>query len=106
MFSEKKDKAADPAAAAELGLDNVGGIFVVMAGGGAVACVLACCEFTWKARKLAAEEGDSFMEELMKELRFIARCSENEKPVRKAKSPETDSSTFYSSSNNYDYSKK
>lgn len=42
----------------ELGLANVGGVFVVLMGGMGVACVIAVCEFVWKSRKVAVEERD------------------------------------------------
>lgn len=101
MTEEKKDAAS----AAELGLENVGGVFVVMVGGIMLACLTACCEFAWKARKLATDDGMSFTEELKKELLFIVKCNENSKPVRKKLSPaDTDTSTVYSSSSTYDYS--
>lgn len=40
----------------ELGLANVGGVFVVLMGGMGIACVIAVCEFVWKSRKVAIEE--------------------------------------------------
>lgn len=40
----------------ELGLANVGGVFVVLMGGMGAACVVAVCEFVWKSRKVATEE--------------------------------------------------
>lgn len=43
-------------AANELGLANVGGVFVVLMGGMGVACVVAVFEFLWKSRKVATEE--------------------------------------------------
>ncbi|XP_032457765.1 glutamate receptor ionotropic, kainate 2 isoform X2 [Nasonia vitripennis] len=42
--------------ASELGLANVGGVFVVLMGGMGIACVVAVCEFLWKSRKIAVEE--------------------------------------------------
>lgn len=42
--------------ASELGLSNVGGVFVVLIGGMGVACVIAVCEFLWKSRKIAVDE--------------------------------------------------
>ena len=56
---KQADEKVDAAAAAELGMDNVGGVFLVMAIGLALSCLTACCEFSWKARKLATEEGVS-----------------------------------------------
>ena len=40
----------------ELGLSNVGGVFVVLLAGMGLASVVAVCEFVWKSRKLATEE--------------------------------------------------
>lgn len=45
----------------ELGLANVGGVFVVLMGGMGIACVIAVCEFVWKSRKVAVEERLSAM---------------------------------------------
>ncbi|XP_064086755.1 glutamate receptor ionotropic, kainate 2-like isoform X4 [Macrobrachium nipponense] len=93
------EESKDAANSAELGIQNVGGVFVVMVAGSVAAIFLACCEFMWKARKLATEEGASFGEELRKELLFIVNCSESSKPVRKKSSPaETDSSSIYDES--------
>ncbi|KAK7026645.1 hypothetical protein SK128_015457 [Halocaridina rubra] len=102
------EESKDAASAAELGLENVGGVFVVMVGGFIISIFVACCEFLWKARKLATEDGASFSEELRKELLFIINCRESEKAVRKKPSPaETDSSSIYDeSSSTYGYSDK
>lgn len=50
------DTSKSSSAANELGLANVGGVFVVLMGGMGVACVIAVCEFVWKSRKVAVEE--------------------------------------------------
>lgn len=54
MFQDDPSKSSS--AANELGLANVGGVFVVLLGGMGVACVIAVAEFVWKARKVAVEE--------------------------------------------------
>ncbi|CAH1126003.1 unnamed protein product [Ceutorhynchus assimilis] len=52
-----RDEATKTSSTAnELGLANVGGVFVVLMGGMGVACVIAVCEFVWKSRKVAVEE--------------------------------------------------
>ncbi|CAG0908917.1 unnamed protein product [Cyprideis torosa] len=52
-----KDEAAKSGGSAnELGLANVGGVFVVLLGGIGIACLIAVCEFIWKSRKLAIDE--------------------------------------------------
>lgn len=50
------DTSKSSSTANELGLANVGGVFVVLMGGMGVACVIAVCEFVWKSRKVAVEE--------------------------------------------------
>lgn len=55
-FFVKDDTTKSSSAANELGLANVGGVFVVLMGGMGVACVIAVCEFVWKSRKVAVEE--------------------------------------------------
>ncbi|KAK0170208.1 hypothetical protein PV328_010796 [Microctonus aethiopoides] len=52
----REDNQKAGSTANELGLANVGGVFVVLMGGMGVACVIAVCEFVWKSRKVAVEE--------------------------------------------------
>ncbi|XP_077295100.1 kainate-type ionotropic glutamate receptor subunit 1D isoform X2 [Arctopsyche grandis] len=52
----RDETSKSSSAANELGLANVGGVFVVLMGGMGVACVIAVCEFVWKSRKVAVEE--------------------------------------------------
>lgn len=54
--ARQDDASKSSSAANELGLANVGGVFVVLMGGMGVACVIAVCEFVWKSRKAAVEE--------------------------------------------------
>ncbi|XP_022827829.1 glutamate receptor ionotropic, kainate 2 isoform X5 [Spodoptera litura] len=58
----------------ELGLANVGGVFVVLMGGMGVACVIAVCEFVWKSRKVAVDERASLCSEMASELRSALKC--------------------------------
>ncbi|CAH1636486.1 unnamed protein product [Spodoptera littoralis] len=63
----------------ELGLANVGGVFVVLMGGMGVACVIAVCEFVWKSRKVAVDERMSRVQaslcsEMASELRSALKC--------------------------------
>ena len=46
MFQETKEKEA-----AELGMKNVGGVFLVLAAGLSIACIIACVERYWVARR-------------------------------------------------------
>ena len=56
LYPRQDDPSKSSSAANELGLANVGGVFVVLLGGMGVACVIAVAEFVWKARKVAVEE--------------------------------------------------
>lgn len=56
LLRPQDDASKSSSAANELGLANVGGVFVVLMGGMGVACVIAVCEFVWKSRKVAVEE--------------------------------------------------
>ncbi|XP_068244021.1 glutamate receptor ionotropic, kainate 2-like isoform X4 [Palaemon carinicauda] len=51
----KDDESKSSSKANELGLSNVGGVFVVLLAGMGLASVVAVCEFVWKSRKLATE---------------------------------------------------
>ncbi|XP_011872466.1 PREDICTED: glutamate receptor ionotropic, kainate 2-like [Vollenhovia emeryi] len=81
----RDDTSKSSSAANELGLANVGGVFVVLMGGMGVACVIAVCEFVWKSRKVAIEERKSVYSEMASELRYALDCGNgNKKPSRKA----------------------
>lgn len=53
---DQDETSKSSSTANELGLANVGGVFVVLMGGMGVACVIAVCEFVWKSRKVAVDE--------------------------------------------------
>lgn len=64
LYAGLQDDASKSSSAAnELGLANVGGVFVVLMGGMGVACVIAVCEFVWKSRKVAVDERVGFYNE-------------------------------------------
>lgn len=75
--------------AAELGLANVGGVFVVLILGSSVALLIALGEFAWKSRKLALEEVDgesgSIWKSMVAELKMTLDCSSDTKPARQHK---------------------
>ncbi|KAK4291151.1 hypothetical protein Pmani_036002, partial [Petrolisthes manimaculis] len=52
----KVDEVKGSSKANELDLDNVGGVFVVLLAGMALASIVAMCEFLWKSRKLAIHD--------------------------------------------------
>ncbi|KAK7071641.1 hypothetical protein SK128_027199 [Halocaridina rubra] len=80
----KDDESKSSSKANELGLNNVGGVFVVLLAGMGLASVVAVCEFVWKSRKLATEEHASVWTEMSKELRVALSCdSSTSRPIRK-----------------------
>ncbi|CAH2982563.1 unnamed protein product [Chilo suppressalis] len=70
----RDDTSKSSSTANELGLANVGGVFVVLMGGMGVACVIAVCEFVWKSRKVAVDERASLCSEMASELRSALKC--------------------------------
>ncbi|CAB3386125.1 Hypothetical predicted protein [Cloeon dipterum] len=81
-----KQSVAVASAGPELGMSNVGGVFVVLIGGMMGSLIVAILEFLWNTRKVAVEERASFLETLKEEIRFALDCAANTKPVRKPKS--------------------
>ncbi|XP_039444808.1 glutamate receptor ionotropic, kainate 2 [Culex pipiens pallens] len=67
--------------AAELGIDNVGGVFVVLAFGCFCAFVIGILEFLWNVRKVAVDEKVTPWEALKAELKFALNLSITTKPV-------------------------
>ncbi|KAG8199188.1 hypothetical protein JTE90_016016 [Oedothorax gibbosus] len=65
----------------ELGLGNVGGVFVVLLTGLALAAFVAVIEFFWKARKLANVDREPLCKEMFRELKFALSCRSSTKPV-------------------------
>lgn len=52
-----KDKeTGGSSSASEMGLANVGGVFLVLICGVTVGCIIVVCEFVWKSRKVPSEE--------------------------------------------------
>ncbi|KAF6211502.1 hypothetical protein GE061_012014 [Apolygus lucorum] len=68
-------------AASDLGLDNVGGVFVVLLGGCILSVFLAFGELLCDI--YGRDDKVSFKDELIAEIKFIARCHGTVKPVRK-----------------------
>ncbi|XP_059813036.1 glutamate receptor ionotropic, kainate 4 isoform X2 [Hypanus sabinus] len=65
-----------------LGMENIGGIFVVLICGLIVAVVMAVIEFMWTMRH-STETEISVCQEMLKELRSIVSCQESIKSRRK-----------------------
>ncbi|XP_050585066.1 glutamate receptor ionotropic, kainate 2-like [Bombus affinis] len=72
-------------AAEELDLDNVGGVFLVLTVGVAASFFYTVFELIWEVGCTSLREDVSFKEELMAELKFIIKCDNSPKPVRRRK---------------------
>ncbi|XP_046446543.1 glutamate receptor ionotropic, kainate 2-like isoform X4 [Daphnia pulex] len=57
-----------------LGVDSIGGVFVVLLCGLAVAVLIAIIEFCWNSKKSAAYEQQSLCSEMAEEFCFAVRC--------------------------------
>ncbi|XP_054273168.1 glutamate receptor ionotropic, kainate 2-like [Macrosteles quadrilineatus] len=77
--------------AAELDLDNVGGVFVVLLIGASFACFIALFELIWEIYK--KEDKVSFWHELIEEIKFIMSCQGSVKPLKKGNRTEETMST-------------
>ncbi|XP_076307933.1 glutamate receptor ionotropic, kainate 2-like isoform X2 [Tachypleus tridentatus] len=86
-----KEEASLSGSASELGLDNVGGVFVVLSSGLCMACLIVVLEFTWKLRKLPSEEREPLCVEMCREMKFAIMCRGDSKPVRKESLPPSNS---------------
>ncbi|XP_076624322.1 glutamate receptor ionotropic, kainate 2 isoform X1 [Colletes latitarsis] len=71
--------------AEELDLDNVGGVFLVLTVGVALSFFYTILELLWDIIATSRRENVSFKEELMAEIKFIAKCNSSPKPVRRRK---------------------
>ncbi|CAL1527178.1 unnamed protein product, partial [Lymnaea stagnalis] len=70
-----------------LGVENVGGIFVVLLVGLALAVIVAIIEFIYKSKENAYEDKQSLCNEMAEELRFAIRCTgASKRPKNKFKS--------------------
>lgn len=70
----------------DLGLENVGGVFLVLGVGVGIAVIVAFGELLWDLAMRARDGEISFREELWEEIKFIIRCKGSTKTVKKPKS--------------------
>jgi len=79
---------------AQLGLANLGGVFIVLTGGMIASIFIAVLEFMWEHRKMAADPTKSIWSECLKEFKFaIDIRSGDTKPVEKEEDSSHDSSS-------------
>ena len=69
LQDKSKDSKAPP-----LSVQNIGGVFVVLLCGLALAIMVAILEFCWNSRKNAMNDRQSLCSEMAEELRFAMRC--------------------------------
>ncbi|XP_066250677.1 glutamate receptor ionotropic, kainate 2 [Euwallacea similis] len=69
----RDDKSKESKANA-LGVENIGGVFVVLLCGLALAIIVAILEFCWNSKKNAQTDRQSLCSEMAEELRFAMRC--------------------------------
>ncbi|XP_049818479.1 glutamate receptor ionotropic, kainate 1 [Aethina tumida] len=69
----RDDKSKESKANA-LGVENIGGVFVVLLCGLALAIMVAILEFCWNSKKNAQTDRQSLCSEMAEELRFAVRC--------------------------------
>ncbi|KAL7644527.1 UNVERIFIED_CONTAM: hypothetical protein RMT77_005359 [Armadillidium vulgare] len=70
---DREDKSKESKASA-LGLDNIGGVFVVLLCGLAFAVLIAILEFCWNAKRNAHVDRQSLCSEMAEEFCFAIRC--------------------------------
>ncbi|XP_038059342.1 glutamate receptor ionotropic, kainate 1-like [Patiria miniata] len=68
-------EGANNSDANELGLENIGGIFLVLIAGVVLGILVAVAEFIWKSRQNAEIDRKSLCAEMMAEFRFACRCN-------------------------------
>ncbi|KAH9389246.1 hypothetical protein TYRP_008603, partial [Tyrophagus putrescentiae] len=69
--------------ASELGLANVGGVFVVLATGSVIAIIICIGEFIWKMKNIPRTEREHICVELLREIKYVICCYGNTRPIRK-----------------------
>ncbi|KFM75325.1 Glutamate receptor, ionotropic kainate 2, partial [Stegodyphus mimosarum] len=83
--------------ARKLSLDNVGGVFVVLIFGLAVAVMLAVIEFSWKSAQWENPNKESFWTRMKKEIKFTLSFDITDKPVPQLKKNKSVTSTVENS---------
>ncbi|XP_054706414.1 glutamate receptor ionotropic, kainate 2-like [Uloborus diversus] len=86
----------------ELGLGNVGGVFVVLLAGVSMAVVVAGLEFLWKYRKVATHSQEDIGKLMAKEIKFALTCSNSTKEAPKFKKKKLDNNSLSTMSDLHD----
>ncbi|GIY31918.1 glutamate receptor ionotropic, kainate 2 [Caerostris extrusa] len=75
------DVKKKPTSASELGLPNVGGVFVVLLAGLGMAAIVAVFEFIWRTKKIPRDERRMVLLEMVHELQDICKCRGSSRPA-------------------------
>jgi glutamate receptor, ionotropic, invertebrate len=79
-----RDEKNKESKANALGVENIGGVFVVLLCGLALAIIVAILEFCWNSKKNAQTDRQSLCAQMAEELRFAMRChGSRQKPALK-----------------------
>ncbi|XP_047537910.1 glutamate receptor ionotropic, kainate 2-like [Vanessa atalanta] len=84
-----EEASEEGTSAGELGVDNVGGVFVVLGIGCGMAAAMGGFEFLWHIRDVAVEQKMTPSEAFWAELAFALSFWETEKPVQHSRSSST-----------------
>ncbi|XP_044594070.1 glutamate receptor ionotropic, kainate 2 isoform X10 [Cotesia glomerata] len=79
-----RDEKSKENKANALGVENIGGVFVVLLCGLALAILVAILEFCWNSKK-NTQSDRSLCAEMASELRFALRCGSQQRPVTKSR---------------------
>ncbi|EZA54442.1 Glutamate receptor, ionotropic kainate, partial [Ooceraea biroi] len=67
----------------DLDLENVGGVFLVLMVGVALSCIFTIFEFLWEIARISIRENVPFKQELINELKFVAKCRSSKSARRR-----------------------
>ncbi|XP_029664955.1 glutamate receptor ionotropic, kainate 2-like [Formica exsecta] len=76
-----------------LGVENIGGVFVVLLCGLALAILVAILEFCWNSKK-NTQSDRSLCAEMASELRFAVRCGSRQRPAAKSRNSAVAGSSY------------
>lgn len=79
-----EEAEAGPADSAELGIDAVGGVFLVLFIGIVSAFIIGIADFLWNCRQIAVDSKVPQSEVILAELKFVFNFSVTSKPVNNA----------------------
>ncbi|XP_047363593.1 glutamate receptor ionotropic, kainate 2-like isoform X4 [Vespa velutina] len=81
----KCEEGAPPSSAEELNLNHVGGVFLVLFVGIGFSFIFTLFELIWEVAVKSIKENLSFKEEMLEEIKFVAKCTSATKSVRERK---------------------